>query len=269
MNELVHTVTARAPARLLFDLVADVVQAPQYFPTHLHAWIVRTESPERDLVERWVIDNGSVRGWRLFRTRDTEKLVIAFQHETPKAPLSFMRGEWRFEETADGGTLITVAHRFDLVGGAPEAAAAKAAGMLDANVPKQLAGIAALAGRIDALRAATTDSVRHVRVAAPAGEVVASATALVGDDESYARVRPEEGRLVFKQHAGLAPGLHSSTGAFEFLQEDGGVTVRLSRSVTLAPQAGGEGVEASRRLDAESRDWLDRLAALGEPAAAG
>ena len=46
-----------------------------------------------------------------------EKLVIAFQHETPKAPLSFMRGEWRFEETADGGTLITVAHRFDLVDG--------------------------------------------------------------------------------------------------------------------------------------------------------
>lgn len=269
MNELVHTVTSRAPARLLFDLVADVVRAPQFFPTHLHARIVRVENPERDLVERWVIDNGSVRGWRMFRTRDTVGLVITFQHETPKPPLSHMRGEWRFEETGDGGTKVTVAHRFDLLEGAGPAAADKTAAMLDGNVPKQLAGIAALGERIDALRAATTDSMRQVRVAAPVAEVAAAAAALVGDAARYAQVRPDEGRLVFKQHGGLDERVYCATGVFDFVEEDGGVSVRLARTVTLVPSAGAQGTQAAGAFDAESRDWLRQLATLGERAAAG
>ncbi|NGO71626.1 SRPBCC family protein [Streptomyces boncukensis] len=264
MRELEYEETVAAPARHLFDLVADVVAAPQYVATHLHAEIVRTQSPERDLVARWVIDGGAARGWRLWRTRDTGGLVITFEHETPKPPLSGMRGEWRFEEQPDGGTRVRVRHAFDLAPGTDPSAAAKVAELLDGNVPRQVAEFAELAGRIGTLRRNTVVSDRAVRSAVPRGELAACAAGAVADDARWARVEPAEGRLVFKRHTGLEPELHSSTGEFRLVPEDGGTTVRLRRAVTLAGPASEERRRAARaRLDAEVREQLADLARTG------
>ncbi|WP_053847766.1 SRPBCC family protein [Streptomyces sp. NRRL B-24085] len=262
MTELTHELTAAAPARLLFDLVADVVEAPQYFATHLHAEIVRAESAERDLVARWVIDGGAPRGWRLWRVRDTENLLISFEHETPRPPLTAMRGEWRFERLADGGTRLRVRHSFEPAEGAGPAAADKVARQLDDNVPRQLAGIARLAGSIEALRRDTLTSVRTVRVQAPREEVAARAAGTLPDGAAHwVCVEPSEGRLVFKRHTELAPQLHASTGEFGFTEEQGGTTVRLRRTVTLTgPVPEEESRVARKQLDADVRDQLTELA---------
>ncbi|MFJ9008922.1 aromatase/cyclase [Streptomyces canus] len=262
MTDITHELTAAAPAQLLFDLVADVVEAPQYFATHLHAEIVRTESAERDLVARWVIDGGSPRGWRLWRVRDTENLLISFEHETPKPPLTAMRGEWRFERLPDGGTRMRVRHSFDLADGTEPAAADKVARQLDDNVPRQLAGIARLAGSVEALRRETLTSVRTVRVQAPRDDVAAQALDTLPEGGAHwVCVEPSEGRLVFKRHTELAPQLHASTGEFRFTEEQGGTTVRLRRTVTLAgPASEEESRVARKQLDADVRDQLTELA---------
>ncbi|WP_435611882.1 PPOX class F420-dependent oxidoreductase [Streptomyces sp. bgisy159] len=262
MDELTHEITAAAPARLLYDLVADVVAAPRYFPTHLHAEVVGEPAGNRDLVARWVIDNGAVRGWRLWRTQDTDNLVIAFEHETPKPPLSAMRGEWRFEETA-GGTRIRVRHSFGLAPGTDPAAAGKVAAQLDGNVPRQLAQIAELAGRIDALRAATVTDEQSVRIAAPRAEVESRAAGLLTEDAGWIHVTPSEGHLVLKQHTGLAPHLHSATGSCHFTEEAGGTTVRLRRTLTLTPEATPEDIATARKqLHTDLHAQLTALTAL-------
>ncbi|MFF5302495.1 aromatase/cyclase [Streptomyces sp. NPDC013161] len=267
-TEVVHEAIVPAPARRLFDLVADVVEAPRYFATHLYAEIVRTESPELDLVARWVIDNGSARGWRLWRTRDTEALVIGFQHEIPRPPLTRMLGRWSFESLPEGGTRIRVAHSFDLAPGTDPAAAGKVRQQLDGNVPGQLANIGELAERIELLRRNTVTSTRSVRVDAPLAALATHTAGSVADDERWTRLQLPDSSLVFKQHAGHDPYLHSSTGVFRLAEEGDGTTVRLTRTDTIAgPATADEIGTARKRLDAEVGELLADCARLGPRAA--
>ncbi|MFI8931160.1 aromatase/cyclase [Streptomyces sp. NPDC053474] len=268
--ELTHETVVAAPPRLLFDLVADVVEAPRYFPTHLYAEVVAAESAERDLVARWVIDQGAVRGWRLWRTRDTEALTIAFQHETPKPPLSHMRGEWRFEGQADGGTRVRVRHAYALAPDAPPGAGDTVARQLDGNVPGQLRAIAGLAGSIDALRRNTVTTARSVRVAAPRAALVAAAARAMGDGTAWAHLELPDGRLVFKRYAGLPPHLHTVSGELRCTEEASGTTVRLTGTATLAgPSVDEEATVAARKeLEADLHERLTLLARLGPRAAA-
>ncbi|WP_328786206.1 MULTISPECIES: SRPBCC family protein [unclassified Streptomyces] len=264
MTELLHEIVVPAPARKLFDLIADVVEAPQYFPTHLYAEIASIESAHRDLVGRWVVDNGTVRGWRLWRTRDTEALAISFEHEAPKPPLTRMRGNWTFEALADGGTHVRVRHTFELATTTPAEAAEQVCAKLDDNVPAQLDNLAALACHIDVLRANTFTSERAVRVDAPAASLAENAASSLGDPAQWALLELADGLLVFKQHAGLEPHLHTSTGEYRRTEEADGTTVRLRRTVTLSgrpsPQ---EAARAREQLEADVRDQIARFARSG------
>ncbi|WP_312890540.1 SRPBCC family protein [Kutzneria kofuensis] len=97
-------ITVAAPPPLLYDLIARVDRAPQFFAPHLYA------SVSGDVVRRWVLAGDTVRSWTARRELDPDGLRITFEHLEP-APLTAMAGEWTFEPTS-AGTVVRLAHTF-------------------------------------------------------------------------------------------------------------------------------------------------------------
>lgn len=262
MPELTHEITVDAPPVEPFTLVANVTAAPQYFPTHLHAEVVRRESAERDLVERWVIDAGAVRGWRLWRTVDEARFTITFEHERPKPPLTSMRGSWSFTPAGTGGTLVRATHSFEVADADPTSVA-RIAENLDKNVPVQLKGIAKLVGRIGRLREQTVTS-EHSAVVAGAPEKLYNLAVLgeTNDERIWSRALLPDLRIVYKLREGLPAELYASTGQYRFREAGEGTEVTVRRAVTLTGEADGAAVAAAQaHLDHEVKRQLEGFAA--------
>ncbi|KAB2390038.1 SRPBCC family protein [Actinomadura montaniterrae] len=250
MIELSHETTVAAAPDAVYELVADVVAAPRYFPPHLHAEILAVEGG-RDLVERWVLDGGSVRSWRFHREADEAARRIVFEHAPPRPPLKRLRGEWTFEEKG-AGTFVRVRHTLE----APADAAAVAGRIgadLDEKVPMQLRHLAKLAAGIEGLRARTVDRTVEVRTDAPRPAVYAALLdGATSDERTWARACLPEHTLAYKSRK-TPEDAHSLTGTYRLT--DGRVIA--SRAVVLAD---GADLEAAR---ARLADELDReLASL-------
>jgi ribosome-associated toxin RatA of RatAB toxin-antitoxin module len=258
MVENVHEITVSAPAVELFDLVADVQQSPQWFPTHLHNELVE-RSGSADVVDRYVIDNGSVRSWRTRLEMDRDALRIGFAHYKPKPPLTGMRGEWSFRQ--DGGpTHVRVTHSLEAPAGSA-GVIAKLAADLDRHVPRQLAQIKLLGARLAQLRAATV-SVENAGVIAGTADL-AFQRALAGetaDEQTWQRVCLAPAKIVCKRINGLDARTDTLTGEYRLTERAGAVDVLIRRTVTLKPPA-GEGALAKVRqlLERDVRAQLEHL----------
>ncbi|MEV4053691.1 SRPBCC family protein [Amycolatopsis sp. NPDC049688] len=252
MTELTHRTTGPGRARDCYDLVADVVAAPQHFPTHLHAEILRHDGG-RDLVERWVLDQGSVRGWRFWRELDEPGLRIVFEHHEPRPPLLRMRGVWTFREQGPD-TLIEVRHAFALADGD---ATARFAADLDRKVPLQLAHIAGLAGDLGHRRRRTVRREEAQVVPGTCESVYERIVADEADDGTSARVHLPPHGIVAKQHSGLAPDIEALTGEYRLAEDPGGVRVTIRRTATATTVAAVASV--GERLE---EDLRRRFAAL-------
>ncbi|MGW4940921.1 SRPBCC family protein [Actinoplanes sp. NPDC004185] len=234
MAELIHEITAPVGARVLFDLVGDVESAPRYFPTHLHAEILDTDG-ERDLVERWVIDDGKVRSWQFWRQRGDGPLRIVFEHHEPRPPLSRMRGDWTFLPQGDA-TLMRVSHSFELVSGDPADAKRMAEG-LDRKIPHQLADLSRLGQSLGELRERTVTDTRTALVRGSRDDVYRRVLAgETNDAGAWARALVPPRKVVFKR-LGTMPGVHSLTGDFVISETADGVRVTARQTVTTAPGA--------------------------------
>ncbi|MET7690697.1 aromatase/cyclase [Streptomyces sp. NPDC005483] len=171
-----HTLTAAAPAEVLYSLVADVTRWPAVFEPTVHVrHLERAARSER--FEIWAEVNGEVVQWTSRRVLDPERRYVSFRQDHANPPVTSMSGGWLFRELPSGSTEIVLRHRFAVVDDDPAAVAAITAA-LDRNSARELAALgrlAAGAGSVDDVVFSFSDTIELSVSAAEAYDFIARA----------------------------------------------------------------------------------------------
>jgi len=115
-----HQIKVAAPARKLYDLVADAAAGPLVFPGTVHVeWLDRTAAEET--LRIWAVNGTTARRWTSRRLLDPAGLSVTFQQERPEPPVEFMQGRWQMKPMASARTLVTLSHTYRAVGDEPAA----------------------------------------------------------------------------------------------------------------------------------------------------
>lgn len=110
-----HSITARAPAPVLFRLIAEVEGWPQLFGPALYVQILdRGARAER--FRMWALVGDEVRSWTSWRHLDRARMRIDFRQEHSQAPISTMAGWWCFEPRGNDITRIVLRHTYTITG---------------------------------------------------------------------------------------------------------------------------------------------------------
>ena len=109
-----QTVHIAAPATVVYDLISDVGQWPQFHPPAVHAEYLERDDGG-DLVRLWSLrGDDAVRSWRARRTLDRAGLTITFEHEDPEPPARRVSGGWFLREESDDSTTVEMRHEVTL-----------------------------------------------------------------------------------------------------------------------------------------------------------
>lgn len=110
-----HSTTIDAPARAVYDLIADVTRWPIIFPPTVHVeYLERSPSTER--IRIWASANDTVKGWTSRRDLDPDRLRVRFRQEVSSPPVATMGGEWVVTPLTDNQSLVLLTHDFQAVG---------------------------------------------------------------------------------------------------------------------------------------------------------
>ncbi|MER7009460.1 aromatase/cyclase, partial [Dactylosporangium sp. NPDC000555] len=180
-GSVTHAVQVAAPPELCFALVADVTEAPRYFPSHLHAEVEPADDG-RELVHRWVVGpGGAVRDWRAERVVDRAARRIVFGHAGDRAPVTATHGEWTFA-AGDGDTcLVTLVHTLTVEGRADAEAVRVAVAEVDRAAAAQVEQLRRVAESFAELTARTVCVEDSVLVACAADGAWRRLVAAAGD----------------------------------------------------------------------------------------
>ncbi|MDT0264223.1 aromatase/cyclase [Jatrophihabitans sp. DSM 44399] len=128
-----------APARAVYDLLADVTGWPEIFhPTVYAQQLQMTGGRER--IRLWAMANGQVKTWVSGRTLTPEALRIDFRQEVSQHPVESMGGSWVIEDLGEQGCRIVLLHDFTAVGNDPENVA-WIGGVIERNSSSELLGL--------------------------------------------------------------------------------------------------------------------------------
>nr|QFS19053.1 START domain family cyclase [Streptomyces sp. FXJ8.102] len=106
-----HTITVDAPARTVYDIVADAADWPRVFPPSVH--VERTPLGDGEEALRiWATANDEVKHWQSRRWLDPEALTVAFRQERTTAPATSMGGRWQIRALSDGRCEVVLLHDF-------------------------------------------------------------------------------------------------------------------------------------------------------------
>lgn len=117
--EAEHGITVRAPAQIVFDLIADIGNWPLIFPPTVHVeYVERGEREER--IRIWATANGEPKGWTSRRELDRNRLQVRFRQEVSQPPVARMGGLWRLEPLSDNETRVRLTHDFQVIDDDPD-----------------------------------------------------------------------------------------------------------------------------------------------------
>jgi len=134
-----HEMLVTAPARAVYDLLADVTGWPEIFhPTVYAQQLQMTGGRER--IRLWAMANGQVKTWVSGRTLTPEALRIDFRQEVSQHPVESMGGSWVIEDLGEQGCRIVLLHDFTAVGNDPENVA-WIGGAIERNSSSELLGL--------------------------------------------------------------------------------------------------------------------------------
>jgi aromatase len=106
-----HTVTAAAPAEVLYGVIADVTQWPAIFGPTLHAERIEGDAGS-ERIRLWALANGEVKTWTSRRSLDAQAYRVAFRQEVSQPPVASMGGEWTMKPGTEDGTLVVLTHDY-------------------------------------------------------------------------------------------------------------------------------------------------------------
>jgi aromatase len=113
-----HEIKVKAPADLLYRLLAEVENWPRVFPPTVHVEVVE-RGPGEERLRLWATANGEVKTWTSRRLLDPAARRIEFRQEVSQPPVARMGGRWLIEELSPDETLVTLEHDYAAVGDDP------------------------------------------------------------------------------------------------------------------------------------------------------
>jgi aromatase len=282
-HDMVHETTVSAPARAVYDLIADVSSWPHVFGPTVH--VERSAlGPDEERLLMWAVANDEVRSWTSLRRLDPERLRITFRQEKSPAPLLHMGGTWELEPLSENTTRVLLHHDFRTVHDDP-AEVALVERAVDRNSVAELAALKRVAElgesygdlvlsfedsvTIDAPAALVYDFLRragdwpsrlpHVvrlELTEPAPDLQTMTMDTRGPDGSVhtttsVRVCFPHDRIVYKQ-TGTPPIMAAHTGRWTLLPTAAGVEVVSQHTVVIRPERvlevlGADGTVAGAR----------------------
>lgn len=114
-----HEMLVNAPAKAVYDLLADVTGWPEIFHPTVYAQQLEVTGG-RERIRLWATANGEVKTWVSGRTLTPEALRIDFGQEVSQHPVESMGGSWGIEDLGEQGCRVVLLHDFTAVGNDPE-----------------------------------------------------------------------------------------------------------------------------------------------------
>ncbi|MDQ3403038.1 MAG: aromatase/cyclase [Actinomycetota bacterium] len=118
-REVAHEITIAAPAKQVYQFIADVANWPQIFPPSVYVeHLEQGESTER--IQIWATANGEAKTWTSRRNLDPEALRVDFRQEVSTPPVGSLGGAWLIEPISDGECRVRLLHDYRAVDDDPE-----------------------------------------------------------------------------------------------------------------------------------------------------
>jgi aromatase len=119
-RRVVHHVAVDAPAREVFDLLADVEGWPTIFPPSVH--VVRLERQgQHERIQIWAVANDTPKTWTSVRQVAPAEGRIDFRQEVSAAPVATMGGSWIVEPDDEHSCRVALHHDYSAVDDDPGA----------------------------------------------------------------------------------------------------------------------------------------------------
>jgi len=106
-----HETTVQAPARAVYELIADVGRWPYVFEPTVYV-ASEVQGPGEERLRLWAFANGEVRNWESQRSLDPGTLRVRFHQVVSSPPVEYMGGEWILESQTPSTTKVTLLHDF-------------------------------------------------------------------------------------------------------------------------------------------------------------
>ncbi|MBV1855591.1 aromatase/cyclase [Catellatospora tritici] len=119
VRNTVHEITVDAPAKIVYNLLADVTNWPRVFPPTVHIEQVEQDG-DTERIRLWATANGEVKTWTSRRTLDPDELRITFRQEVSQPPVASMGGGWFVEQLSEDRSRVVLTHDFTAVGDDPD-----------------------------------------------------------------------------------------------------------------------------------------------------
>lgn len=106
-----HQIKVLAPAKAVYQFIADVTNWPQIFPPSVHVeYVEQGETEER--IRIWATANGEAKTWTSRRVLHPESLRIDFRQEKSQSPVASMGGAWVIEPISEAESLVRLLHDY-------------------------------------------------------------------------------------------------------------------------------------------------------------
>jgi len=106
-----HEIAVDAPARDVYEVLANVRNWPLMFDLTVHGEIVERNGQDEQ-IRIWSATNDAARTWTSRRHHDPEALTIGFRPDKTKAPIGGMNGTWAVEPLTDSTCRLRILHDF-------------------------------------------------------------------------------------------------------------------------------------------------------------
>ncbi|GAA2789698.1 aromatase/cyclase [Saccharopolyspora taberi] len=121
-REVEHSITVQAPAKTLYQLLAEVENWPLMFPPSVHVeCLERGEREER--IQIWAVANGAPKTWKSRRVLTPEDLRIEFRQEVSTPPVAAMGGTWIIEAVSENESRVRLLHDYRAIDDDPDSLA--------------------------------------------------------------------------------------------------------------------------------------------------
>lgn len=107
-----HEIAIDAPARHVYELLADVQKWPLMFDLTVHGEIVERNGQDEQIRVWSATKEAGARTWTSRRHHDPEALTIGFRPDKTKAPIGGMSGTWVVEALTGDTCRLRILHDF-------------------------------------------------------------------------------------------------------------------------------------------------------------
>lgn len=118
-REVEHEITVAAPAKAVYQLIAEVENWPRIFPPTIYVHHVE-KGDRAERIRIWATANGEAKNWTSHRTLSPDDLRIDFRQEVSTPPVAAMGGTWIIEALSETESRVRLLHDYRAVDDDPE-----------------------------------------------------------------------------------------------------------------------------------------------------